>query len=103
MAVLQRTQEIGVMKIVGGKNKQVSRFYTTECFLIGVIGTIIGLAAAVLVSFTVGSVLSWEIIIKPIYILYVILVSIGSPLLAGLLTQGRIAKLDPIAAFNQQL
>ncbi len=50
MSVLERTREIGIMKAVGGRHRQVMAIFLVEGFLIGLSGGILGLGLARLVS-----------------------------------------------------
>ena len=52
-SVLERTREIGVMKAVGAKNKDILLIFVIEAGLIGMIGGIIGVCFGVLVSKTI--------------------------------------------------
>jgi putative ABC transport system permease protein len=101
MTILQRTKEIGVLKVIGGSNSQVSRFYLAECLIIGVLGTIIGILISILLLLIICNILGWAFIINIQYILYEIILGIGSPLIAGLLTQRRISALQPATALNE--
>ena len=44
MSVFERVREFGVLKAIGMKNKNIFLLIMTESFIIGVLGTIIGLA-----------------------------------------------------------
>ncbi|MFF3319215.1 ABC transporter permease [Streptomyces sp. NPDC003035] len=47
MLVAQRTREIGLMRAIGSSRKQVNRSVLVEAFLLGVVGSIAGVAAGV--------------------------------------------------------
>jgi len=46
MSILERTREIGVMKAVGARNRDIRRLFVFESCLIGVIGSLLGIAGA---------------------------------------------------------
>ena len=50
ISVVERTQEIGVIKAIGGRKKDVRRIFVSESFLLGVFSGIIGVSIAFLVS-----------------------------------------------------
>ncbi|MFE9412428.1 ABC transporter permease [Streptomyces sp. NPDC006704] len=47
MLVAQRTREIGLMRAIGSSRKQVNRSVLVEAFLLGVFGSVLGVAAGV--------------------------------------------------------
>ncbi|MET9698096.1 FtsX-like permease family protein [Streptomyces sp. NPDC006529] len=47
MLVAQRTREIGLMRAIGADRKQVNRSVLVEAFLLGVVGSVLGVAAGV--------------------------------------------------------
>jgi len=51
MSVLERTPEIGVMKAIGARDRQVQGIYLIEGALLGILGGALGLLCAYLVSF----------------------------------------------------
>lgn len=51
MSVLERTHEIGVMKATGARDGDVQALFLMEGTLVGVLGAVVGLVAAWLVSF----------------------------------------------------
>lgn len=53
-SVLERTKEIGIMKSLGARNKDIMLLFLIESGLIGLVGGIIGLLLGYGVAFTVG-------------------------------------------------
>ncbi|WP_329623035.1 FtsX-like permease family protein [Streptomyces sp. NBC_01255] len=47
MLVAQRTREIGLMRAIGSSRKQVNRSVLVEAFLLGIVGSVAGVAAGV--------------------------------------------------------
>ncbi|MBS3074593.1 ABC transporter permease [Candidatus Pacearchaeota archaeon] len=52
-SVLERTKDIGVMKAVGAKNKDIMMIFLIEAGLIGLVGGIVGVLLGIGVSKTV--------------------------------------------------
>lgn len=46
ISLLERTREIGIMKALGVRNKDVGRIFLTEAILMGVLGGVVGLTGA---------------------------------------------------------
>jgi len=45
ISLLERTHEIGIMKAIGGRNKDIARMFTMEAALIGLMGGLVGVTA----------------------------------------------------------
>lgn len=54
MAVTERTQDIGIMKAIGGSPKMIKSLFLMESAYIGIIGALIGTAASYMISFGVN-------------------------------------------------
>lgn len=110
ISVLQRTREIGLMKALGMRKKDVGRLFRFEAAWIGFIGGAIGATLA----FALGTLLNPWITktlelgddsllvfdIKQIVILILLLVVVAT--IAGLLPARKAAKLDPIEALRTE-
>ena len=49
--ILERTREIGVVRAVGGSQKQVRRMVTAEALLLGIFGSAMGVLTGVAISY----------------------------------------------------
>lgn len=107
-SVLERTKEIGTMKAVGAKNKDIMYIFVIESGLLGliggIVGAIIGLAMAYLASVGVNSYFGDNIFIPQLNIplvLGAILFSLIIGLASGLLPALQASKLKPVEALRK--
>ncbi|SEK65324.1 ABC-type lipoprotein export system, ATPase component [Carnobacterium iners] len=106
ISVVERTQEIGVIKAIGGRRKDIRRIFVSESFLIGLFSGILGVGLAVGLSF-VGNIFVERIFdatvlhMTPAFAVAGILVSVLISVLAGLLPASKAAKLDPVEALRR--
>ncbi|WP_414840165.1 ATP-binding cassette domain-containing protein [Carnobacterium sp. TMP28] len=106
ISVVERTQEIGVIKAIGGRRKDIRRIFVSESFLIGLFSGILGVGLALGLSF-VGNIFVERIFdatvlhMTPAFAIAGILVSVVISVLAGLLPASKAAKLDPVEALRR--
>jgi putative ABC transport system permease protein len=113
ISLLERTHEIGVMKAIGGRNRDVARVFTCEAAIIGLLGGLfgvlagwaLGLALNGLVNFIATSVggEANDYFLLPIdFILIVIVFSFVVSTIAGIWPARRAAKLNPLEALRYE-
>ncbi len=110
ISVLSRTREIGLMKALGMRKRDIGRLFRFEAAWIGFLGGVIGAALAVLLGFAlnpwISSALSLGkdrlLIFNPIQIGILILILVIISILAGWLPSRKAAKLDPIEALRTE-
>ncbi|MBA3679108.1 ABC transporter permease [Candidatus Saccharibacteria bacterium] len=111
ISVLQRTREIGLMKALGMRKRDIGRLFRFEAAWIGLLGGAIGAGLA----FGLGTALNpWItakvnlgagnslLIFQPLQIGILILILVIISILAGWLPSRKAAKLDPIEALRTE-
>ena len=101
MSVLEQTKDIGVLKSLGAKNRDIVYLFLCEAGTIGFIGGLLGVALSflvsyILVTFSLPSVLSPELIIGGL----VFSVLIG--VIAGLSPARNAASIPPVEALKYE-
>lgn len=92
ITIYGRKREIGIMKIVGGSNFQVSQFYIFECLFTGFVGSVIGIILGIGLVIIIVNTLNWNFYFSIIANLTILGLGILSPTIAGMLTQNKIKK-----------
>lgn len=104
--VVERTREIGIIKAIGARAKDIRIIFVCEAFLIGVFGGIIGILISLFLMKGIN-ILSRSlfninlVMIKNSYKLLGIAVSIIISTLSGVLPANKAAKLDPVQSLRR--
>ncbi|OOM80067.1 ABC transporter ATP-binding protein/permease [Clostridium sp. BL-8] len=107
ISVVERTKEIGIIKAIGARGKDIRRIFISEAFLIGFFSGAIGIAGAYVLGRFIN-VMSNKLFALNIFILrkyYIALgmgVSIIISVLAGLLPANKAARLDPVESLRRE-
>lgn len=111
ISVLERTQQIGLMKALGMRRRDVGRLFKFEAAWIGFLGGAIGAGVAIIVGVAANPLIANALslgkgtdllIFEPMSVVAIIIgltiVSVGS----GILPARKAAKLDPIEALRTE-
>lgn len=110
ISVLSRTREIGLMKALGMRKKDIGRLFRFEAAWIGFLGGVIGATLAVALGLALNPLISSKLslgkdrllIFNPVQIGVLILILILVSIFAGWLPSRKAAKLDPIEALRTE-
>lgn len=106
ISVVERTREIGVMKAIGARRKDIRRIFISESFILGLAGGIIATVITFIIMFIGNAVIQSHfgvnmILISPYYVLFGIGISILISVLSGTLPAAKAAKLDPAESLRR--
>ena len=105
ISVVERTQEIGVIKAIGGRKKDIRRIFVSESFLIGLFSGILGVGIAYLIT-VVGNIVVENLFdtailnMTPAFAVFGIVTSVIISMVAGLKKKQKAARLDPVEALR---
>ncbi len=108
VSVVERIKEIGVIRSLGGRKKDVSHLFNAETFIIGLLAGVIGIGATYLISIIVNLILGPIISYSSIAALPIgqaallVALSIGLTLISGLIPASSAAKKDPVVALRTE-
>ena len=107
-SVIERTKEIGVLRSLGARKKDISTIFNTETSIIGALAGVIGIVFAVIVGIIVNIVLHnlFNVTNIVLFTLPVVLgmfvLSIALTLVAGLIPASLAAKKDPVTCLRSE-
>ena len=106
-SVLERTREIGVMKAIGARNRDILTIFLTESALLGLVGGIIGAAIGLALAFIAASAASgalggieFKVALNIPLLLAAISFSLLIGVLSGIVPAFQASKLNPVDALR---
>ena len=108
VSVVERVKEIGVLRALGARKRDIRNLFNAETFIIGLAAGLIGIAVTYLLSIVINVVMFSLTGISGIAALPVlsafimVLVSVGLTLISGLIPASAAAKKDPVIALRTE-
>jgi ABC-type antimicrobial peptide transport system permease subunit len=107
ISVVERTREIGILRAIGARKKDIRRIFFSESALLGLLSGAIAVAVAWVISLGLNNILfntfGVELIqLTPVYMLFGIGVSTLISVVAGVLPSSKAAKLDPMESLRYE-
>ena len=106
ISVLERTKEIGILRALGARKKDVTRVFNAETFIIGLCSGILGITIANLLTIPINKIIlnltQLENVAKlnPMHAITLIIISIVLTLIGGWIPAKMAAKKDPVNALR---
>ncbi len=101
-AVLEKTKEIGIMKAIGAKNKDIMLIFILNSMIIGLIGGIVGLIFGIGIAEVMSIMLGVEPVVTIGVVMLAVIVSISTGLISGIIPAYQASKLSPVDALRYE-
>lgn len=108
ISVLERTKEIGILRSLGARKRDIARVFNSETFIIGMSSGFIGILIARLLLFPINTVLKDltnlenVAIMNPLHALILVTISVILTLIGGWIPAKLASKKDPVEALRSE-
>ena len=110
-SVIERTKEIGVLRSVGARKKDISRIFTSETIIIGLFAGLIGVFVSYLLTFAIsaiiisiagGAITTSMAILEPMSALILVVISTLLTTIAGTIPAKIASNKDPVKCLRTE-
>ncbi len=108
ISVLERTKEIGILRAIGASKRDVSRIFTAETFIIGLVSGLLGIGVTVLLDIPANAIIYAVAgvenlaAVPPVAGVALVVISVVLSWVAGLAPSRMAAKKDPVTALRTE-
>ena len=108
VSVIERTKEIGILRSVGARRKDIKRVFTAEAMIIGFVAGVFGVVVTWLLTIPINIILasltgvSGIAYLHPLYALLLIAISTFLTFIAGTVPSRIAARKDPVEALRTE-
>jgi len=108
ISVLERTKEIGVLRALGARKKDITRVFNAETFIIGACSGALGIILARLLIFPINVAIERAADLpnvakmNPVHAIVLVLISVTLTLIGGWIPAKMAAKKDPVEALRAE-
>lgn len=108
ISVLERTKEIGILRALGARKKDIKRVFNAETFLVGVFSGLLGIIIAEVLTVPTNQIIERlsdlpnVAQLNPIHAIILVLVSVTLTVLGGLIPASIASKKDPVEALRTE-
>ena len=108
ISVLERTKEIGILRALGARKKDIKRVFNAETFLVGIFSGLLGIIIAEVLTVPTNQMIERlsdlpnVAQLNPIHAIILVLVSVTLTVLGGLIPASIASKKDPVEALRTE-
>ena len=108
ISVLERTKEIGILRALGARKKDITRVFNAETFIIGLTSGALGLLIAKLLTYPANHIIEKLTTLKsvaklnPVHAITLLIISVVLTVIGGLIPSKIAAKKDPVEALRSE-
>ena len=108
VSVVERTKEIGILRSIGARKKDIRRVFNAESFIIGLCAGLIGIIFAYIFQVIINAILkpltgiAGLASLRILHALIMLLVSVVLTLISGLVPANAAANRDPVVALRSE-
>lgn len=109
VSVIERTKEIGIMRSIGARKKDISRIFNAEAMLIGLAAGLIGVLLSVVLTIPINMIIaslaggmSFSAALPIGSAILLVVISVGLTFIAGLFPSRSAARRDPVVALRTE-
>ena len=108
ISVLERTKEIGILRALGARKKDITRVFNAENFIIGVCSGALGLVIVYILTFPINALieslteLSGVAKLNPVHAIILLMISVILTVLSGFIPSKMASKKDPVESLRTE-
>jgi len=108
ISVLERTKEIGILRALGARKKDIKRVFNAETFIIGLFSGLLGIAIAYLLTIPANIIienlsgLANVAKLNPLHAIILIIISMVLTIIGGAIPANMASKKDPVEALRSE-
>jgi putative ABC transport system permease protein len=102
ISVMERTREIGIIKAIGGKSREILLIFITEATITGILGGVLGAIVGFIAGIIVGDYIGLPVSVTPSLGLLVVAFAMITSVLAGFYPSWTAAKMHPVEALRYE-
>ncbi len=108
ISVLERTKEIGILRALGARKKDITRVFNAETFIIGLFSGLLGIGIALILTIPANAIieslsgLAGVAKLNPIHAIILIIISMILTLIGGFIPAKIASKKDPVESLRTE-